>query len=54
VNKMSQPPLLLFGGPAGAGKTSLAEAWCATRQRSAHIQLDEVRSLIAAGYTDRA
>ena len=44
--------MVLFGGPAGSGKTTLAKAWCATRKRAAHIQLDEVRSLIVAGYAD--
>jgi predicted kinase len=44
--------LILFGGPAGAGKSTLARAWCATRQRAAHIELDEVRGLIVAGRAD--
>ena len=41
--------LVLIGGPAGAGKTTLAGAWCASRPRAAHIQLDHVRSLIVSG-----
>ncbi len=44
--------MVLFGGPAGSGKSTLAKAWCATRKRAAHIQLDEVRSLIVSGYAD--
>ena len=53
VADQSQPArLVLFGGPAGSGKSTLAEAWCAMRERSAHIQLDEIRSLIVAGYAD--
>ncbi|MDE2822778.1 MAG: AAA family ATPase [Chloroflexota bacterium] len=48
----SSPQVILFGGPAGSGKSTLAKAWCATRERAAHIQLDEVRSLIVAGYAD--
>src|SRR5438132_6373942 len=44
--------LVLFGGPAGAGKSTLAAAWCATRQRAVHIELDEVRHLIVAGRAD--
>ena len=53
VADQSQPArLVLFGGPAGSGKSTLAKAWCATRERSAHIQLDEIRSLILAGYAD--
>jgi predicted kinase len=44
--------LALFGGPAGAGKSTLARAWCATRQRAVHIELDRVRELIVAGRAD--
>lgn len=44
--------VVLFGGPAGAGKSTLARAWCATRQLSAHIELDEVRHLIVSGRAD--
>lgn len=39
----------LFGGPAGAGKSTLARAWCATRPHAAHIELDEIRHLIISG-----
>ena len=51
---MAQLPglLVLFGGPAGAGKSTLAAAWCATRGRAVHIQLDAVRELIVAGRAD--
>ena len=44
--------LVLIGGPAGAGKSTLAAAWCATRQRAVHIQLDDVRSRIVSGLAD--
>ena len=44
--------VVLFGGPAGAGKTTLARAWCATRPHAAHLELDEVRSLIISGLAD--
>ena len=44
--------LVLFGGAAGAGKSALAQAWCNTRPRAAHIQLDEFRELIVAGLAD--
>ena len=44
--------IILFGGPAGAGKSALAAAWCATRERAAHVQLDRVRDLIVAGRAD--
>jgi chloramphenicol 3-O-phosphotransferase len=42
----------LFGGPAGAGKSTLARAWCATRAQAAHIELDQIRSLIISGRAD--
>ena len=48
----SQTVLLLVGGPAGAGKSTVATAWCRTRQRAVRIDLDEVRDLIIAGRAD--
>lgn len=47
-----RPVVLLLGGPAGAGKSTLARAWCAARECAAHIELDEVRHLIVAGFAD--
>jgi chloramphenicol 3-O-phosphotransferase len=44
--------IVLFGGPAGAGKSTLARAWCATRPRATLIELDDVRSLIVSGLAD--
>jgi predicted kinase len=44
--------LALFGRPTGAGKSTLARAWCATRARAVHIELDRVRELIVAGRAD--
>ncbi len=44
--------VVLFGGPAGAGKTTLARAWCLARERAVHIELDEIRSLIVSGLAD--
>jgi predicted kinase len=44
--------VVLFGGPAGAGKSTLARAWCATRAQAAHIELDEIRHLIVSGRAD--
>jgi hypothetical protein len=44
--------VVLFGGPAGAGKSTLARAWCATRSQAAHIELDEIRHLIISGLAD--
>jgi hypothetical protein len=42
----------LFGGPAGAGKSTLARRWCATRPQAAHLELDEIRNLIVSGLAD--
>src|SRR4051794_10516950 len=44
--------IALFGGPAGAGKSTLAAAWCASRERAVHIELDVIRSLIVSGLVD--
>jgi predicted kinase len=44
--------LILIGGPAGAGKSTLAWAWCRTRERSVQIELDQVRASIVGGYLD--
>ena len=44
--------VVLFGGPAGAGKSTLARAWCATRERAAHVELDRVRQLVVQGLAD--
>ena len=44
--------MVMFTGPAGAGKTTLARAWCATRSRAVHVELDEVRHLIVSGLAD--
>ena len=44
--------IVLIGGPAGAGKSRLAAAWCATRERAVHIELDDVRNRIVAGFAD--
>ena len=44
--------IVLFGGAAGVGKTTIARLWCQSRIRSVHIQLDEVRNLIVSGLAD--
>lgn len=44
--------LLLLAGPAGAGKSTLAQAWCVARPVAAHVQLDSVRELIVSGLVD--
>jgi chloramphenicol 3-O-phosphotransferase len=43
---------VLFGGPAGAGKSTLARAWCQTRPLATHVELDEIRHLIISGLAD--
>jgi chloramphenicol 3-O-phosphotransferase len=53
VSEPSGPGIvLLLGGPAGAGKSTLARAWCTTRARAVHVELDQVRSLIVQGLAD--
>jgi chloramphenicol 3-O-phosphotransferase len=44
--------VLLLAGPAGAGKSTLARAWCHTRLVAAHVQLDSVRELLVQGLVD--
>jgi predicted kinase len=46
-------PLLLISGPAGAGKTVLADAW-ARRQThpTLHLSLDDVRERVKSGYAN--
>lgn len=44
--------VLLLAGPAGAGKSTLARAWCHTRLVAAHVQLDTVRDLLVQGLVD--
>ena len=44
--------LLLLTGPAGAGKSTVARLWAASRPRGVHIQLDHIRSLIVGGYAE--
>lgn len=44
--------MVMFTGPAGAGKSTLAGAWCATRTLAVHVELDEVRHLIVSGLAD--
>ena len=47
------PEVLLITGPAGAGKTVVADEWARTRPYPcAHISLDDIRLLVKAGYAD--
>jgi chloramphenicol 3-O-phosphotransferase len=48
--------VVLFGGPAGAGKSTLARLWCSTRECAAHtdpqepgaVQEEQYRTAVAA------
>jgi chloramphenicol 3-O-phosphotransferase len=45
--------VLLITGPAGAGKSSVAEAWAASRDFAcAQLSLDTFREFVKAGYHD--
>ncbi len=45
--------ILLITGPAGAGKSALADAWASAQARpTAHISLDDIRELVRSGYAD--
>lgn len=44
--------LALFGGAAGAGKSTVVAGWCATRSRAVHVQLDRMRECIVQGRAD--
>ena len=44
--------IVLFGGAAGVGKTTVARLWCESRVRFVHIQLDAIRDLIVSSLTD--
>ncbi|HZQ38072.1 MAG TPA: GNAT family N-acetyltransferase [Dehalococcoidia bacterium] len=44
--------LALFGGAAGAGKSTIARGWCATRPRALHLQLDTIWESVVQGRAD--
>ncbi|MDP6667435.1 MAG: AAA family ATPase [Dehalococcoidia bacterium] len=45
--------ILLITGPAGAGKSTVADDWAKTRDgRCAHLSLDAFRLLVKSGYHD--
>jgi len=45
--------VLLISGPAGSGKSTVADAWAhASKQPCAHLQLDDFRQLLKSGYID--
>ena len=41
--------IALFGGAAGAGKSTIARLWCASRAKAVHLELDHIRDLIVSG-----
>lgn len=44
---------VLLIGPAGAGKTTVARHWAASRQvPTAHVSLDDVREWVCSGFAD--
>ena len=48
-----QDNILLITGPAGAGKTTVADAWEKSRaDKCAHLSLDSFRLLVKSGYHD--
>lgn len=45
--------ILLITGPAGVGKTTVADAWARARgEKCAHLSLDSFRLLVKSGYHD--
>jgi chloramphenicol 3-O-phosphotransferase len=47
--------IVLFTGPAAAGKSTVAEAWAASRSApTAHFDHDHARFLVRAGYISRS
>jgi chloramphenicol 3-O-phosphotransferase len=44
--------IVLFGGAAGSGKTTIAQMWCHRRSRAVHLELDAIRNLIVSGLVD--
>jgi hypothetical protein len=45
--------VLLLTGPAGAGKTAVADAWARRQPHpTVHLSLDDVRDLVKAGYAN--
>ena len=44
--------IAFFGGPAGAGKSTLARAWADSRARAVHIEHDAIGNLICSGKAD--
>jgi predicted kinase len=45
--------VILLGGPAGTGKSTVGAAWCRSRPRAAMVELDAVRDCILGGRASR-
>lgn len=46
------PEFILLGGPAGAGKSTLARAWAMRQTHAVVVELDDVRDFILGGRAD--
>jgi hypothetical protein len=44
--------IVLFGGTAGSGKSTIARQWCVKHSSAVHIERDSILSLIVAGLAD--
>lgn len=42
--------IIILSGPPGAGKSAVAEALCERYDRMLHIEVDELRHMVKAGY----
>ncbi len=49
---MDRPLVVLFGGPAGGGKSTLSERWTRSRPVAVRLDLDEIRQMIRGGFVD--
>ena len=47
---MAGAPIVVVTGPAGAGKSTVSRELCRRFERSAHINVDEIRKMVIAGY----
>jgi chloramphenicol 3-O-phosphotransferase len=49
----SKSAIVIVTGPAGAGKTAIADCWARrSRNPTVHISLDDVRDWVKSGYTN--
>jgi 2-phosphoglycerate kinase len=45
-------PILVVGGPAGVGKTTVARLVAAAFDRSAHVPIDDFLRFVASGWAE--